>query len=72
MLRREGTFVKGIQHKPGLEGDIQVILKRTVEIQLWFRLVAQGESLCLELVNITRHLHRGAGLDLPVVPFFSH
>jgi hypothetical protein len=45
MFRWKGTFFESIEDKSVLEGDIEVILNRTVEIQLRFRLVAQSEPL---------------------------
>ena len=42
MVRWEGAFRESIEDEAALEGFVQIIFERTVEIELGFGLVAEG------------------------------
>ena len=65
----EGTFFKAIQYEPILEATIQIMLQWTLEVHLWFGLIAQGKSFGVIGGHIARDFHRLDRLDLAVIEF---
>src|SRR5262245_42670769 len=67
MFRRKGAFLEAVKNKSVLEGEVHIILKRTVEIQLRFWLVTKRQPVRLELIDITRYFHRITCLNLTII-----
>ena len=71
-FRRKGTFLEAIEDKPVLEAEVQIVLKWTIKIDLWFGLVAQGESALVEGSYIARGFDGVGDFHVAMIIDFLH